>query len=123
MFITGPKALTQALSEEFSTKAIYFYFGDASGWMGYKLFENGEEVEEYSFGMSYEEEMEEMGVTQPYKEGTVITNDEQDNQYLFWSKNRNKTAEEITSGEKFIDDFLCEEQAYIGWDLMSEKPF
>ncbi len=39
----GVEALAKELSKEFSTKTIYFYFGDASGWMGYKLFVNGEE--------------------------------------------------------------------------------
>ncbi|MEO1402401.1 MAG: hypothetical protein AAFV72_14330 [Cyanobacteria bacterium J06635_1] len=115
----GIEALAQALSKEFMTKAIYFYFGDASGWMGYKLFENGEKREDYSFGESYDEEMAVMGVdlTESRKDGTVVANDD-GMQFLFWSLLRTKAKDEVMGGEKFIDEFLREESAYIGWDLM-----
>lgn len=115
----GFEILAQELSKEYSTKAIYFYWGDASGWMGYKLFENGEEKEDYSFGLNYDEEMEEMGVdfAESRKEGTLVANDDEENQYLFWSVHRQKNEEEIQEGEAFIDAFLREEKAYIGWNL------
>ena len=64
--------------------------------MGYKLFENGNESEEYSFGESYEEEILEMGIdlaTQTRKDGTLVVTNEQ--------------------GEKFIDKFLRIHKAYI----------
>lgn len=118
--VEGIEMLVQELSKEFSTKAIYFYFGDASGWMGYKLFENGEESEAYSFGQSYDEEVAEMGMdlAELRKDGTVVTNDDEGNQFLFWSRNCTKTEDEISGGEKFIDEFLRSQRAYVGWDLM-----
>ena len=117
----GFETLARELSQEFSTKAIYFYFGDASGWMGYKLFTDGEESEEYSFGISYEEEMMEMGrdLEDTRKEGTVVVTNEDEEQFIFWSRIRSQTEDEICGGEKFIDQFLRTHKAYIGWDLFS----
>ena len=120
----GIVALAKELSKEFSTEAIYFYFGDASGWMGYQLFVNGDEQEEYSFGESYEEEMMEMGIDlgeQTGKEGTVVVTNEQDQQFMFWSQIRIKTENEICAGEKFIDEFLRNHKAYLGWALFSDS--
>ena len=119
----GTEGLAKELSQEFSTKAIYFYFGDASGWMGYKLFVNGAESEEYSFGVDYDEEMAEAGIdlAESRKAGTVVTNNEDGDQCLFWSLLRTKTQDEISGGEKFIDEFLRDESAYIGWDLFSTR--
>ena len=115
----GAETLAKELSEEFSTKTIYFYFGDASGWMGYTLFIDGESAEEYSFGESYEEEMAEMGVSieDTRKEGTVVTTDEDEQQFIFWSQMRSLTEHEICGGEAFIDEFLQLYRAYIGWSL------
>lgn len=119
----GVEALAKELSKEFSTKTIYFYFGDASGWMGYKLFVNGEESEEYSFGVDYEEELTEAGIylAEKRKAGTVVANNKDGSQCLFWSRLRTKTEDEIIGGEKFIDEFLRDESAYIGWDLFSTR--
>ena len=120
----GIVALAQELSKEFSTETIYFYFGDASGWMGYQLFVYGEEKEEYSFGVSYEEEMMEMGIDlaeQTGKEGTVVATNEQDQQFMFWSRIRTQTENEICTGEKFIDEFLRSHKAYLGWDLFPDS--
>lgn len=115
----GVEALAKELSKEFSTRAIYFYFGDASGWMGYKLFVNGEESEEYSFGVDYDEELAEAGIdlAETRKAGTLVTSNEDGYQCLFWSLLRTKAEDEISGGEKFIDEFLRNESAYIGWDL------
>ena len=92
--------------------------------MGYKFFKNGIESEEYSFGESYEEEMAEMGVELPdpvRKDGTIVANDDMGNQFIFWSQERTKSEVEICAGEKFIDEFLRAQNAYIGWDLFSES--
>ncbi len=115
--------LAKELSKEFSIKAIYFYFGDASGWMGYKFFENGNEREEYSFGENYEEEMAEMGIeiNHTRKNRTVVANDKQGNQFVFWSQIRLKSENEICDGEKFIDGFLRIHEAYIGWNLFDNS--
>ena len=115
----GVEMLAKQVSKEFSTKAIYFYFGDASGWMGYKLFVNGDESEEYSFGINYDEELAEAGIdlVERRKPGTIVASNEEGDQFLFWSRLRRKAEDEIDGGEKFIDEFLCNENAYIGWDL------
>ncbi|MEM6520706.1 MAG: hypothetical protein AAF892_03850 [Cyanobacteria bacterium P01_D01_bin.71] len=119
----GVEALAQGLSKEFLTKAIYFYFSDASGWMGYQLFINGEASEEYSFGVDYDEELAEAGInlSERRKVGTVVASNENGYQCLFWSLIRTKTEDEVSGGEKFIDEFLQNESAYIGWDLFSNS--
>ena len=119
----GVETLAKELSREFSTKAIYFYFGDASDWMGYKLFMNGDESETYSFGVNYDEELAEMGIdlAEGRKAGTVVASNDQGSQFLFWSRLRTKGEEEIGGGEKFIDEFLHYENAYIGWDLFPSR--
>ena len=88
--------------------------------MGYKFFESGNETEEYSFGESYDEEMLEMGIdlaNQTRKDGTLIVSNEEGEQFIFWSRVRSKTENEICPGEKFIDEFLRIHKAYIGWNL------
>ncbi len=119
--VAGFAALAKALSAEFSTKAIYFYYGDAAGWMGYQLFINGEASEDYSFGVDYDEEMAEAGIdlAAQRKAGTVVAHNDDDYQCLFWSLLRTQTADEIVGGEDFIDEFLRGESAYIGWDLFA----
>jgi hypothetical protein len=119
---TSVAAFAQALSKELSTKAIYFYYGDASGWMGYQLFINGEEREAYSFGVDYDEEMAEAGINlaEQRKEGTIATHNDDGDQCLFWSLLRTKAEAEIDGGEQFINEFLQHENAYIGWDLFTD---
>ncbi len=114
--------IAQETSKEFSTKAIYFFFGDASGWMGYKFYENGEETEEYNFGPNYDDEMIEMGhdPEENRKPGTVVAVNAAGEQFLFLSINRSKSKDEIAGGEKFIDEFLRFQSAYIGWDLFPQ---
>ncbi len=111
--------LAQALSQELATKAIYFFFGDASGWMGYQFFENGNECEEYSFGINYDEEMLEMGQdpSQTRRPGAIVATNEEGEQFIFWSQLCSKAESEICGRETFIDEFLSAHNAYIGWDL------
>ncbi|NER83580.1 MAG: hypothetical protein F6K42_29320 [Leptolyngbya sp. SIO1D8] len=112
--------VARELSQELSTKAIHFYYGDASGWMGYTLFENGHESESFSFGESYDEEMAEMGMDpgeHTRRDGTIVATNNVDDQFIFWSQSRSKTEMEICAGEKIIDEFLRIHNVYIGWDL------
>ncbi len=98
------------------------YFS-ASGWMGYKLFVDGEESEGYSFGVDYDEELAEAGIdlSEKRKAGTIVASNEDGYQCLFWSLIRTKAGDEISGGEKFIDEFLRDESAYIGWNLFSSR--
>ena len=109
-------------SQELSTKAISFFFGDASEWIGYKLFVNGVLTEEYSFGPDYDAEMIEMGhdPSRNRKDGTVMATNTAAQQFLFWSQVRSQSEAEICGGEKFIDEFLRSQGAYLGWELFSQ---
>lgn len=112
-------------SKEFLTTAIYFFYGDASGWMGYKFFENGIEIEEYSFGHTYDDEMIEMGHDPNLgrKPGSIVATSQEGDRFIFWSQSRSKSFEEIRGGTKFIDEFLCSQAAYIGWQLVDEDAY
>lgn len=110
--------LARKISREFSIKSIFFSYGDASGWMQYTLFDQGTIVEEYSFGINYDDDMLEAGMDphQDLKEATVVSANE-DEKFIFWSSVRSKSDSEICGGETFIDEFLRSHNAYIGWDL------
>lgn len=113
--------VAQKASQEFLTKAISFFFGDASDWIAYKLFDNGVLVEDYSFGPNYDEEMIAMGhdPARSRKEGTVIATNQAGQQFLFWSQIRSPSENQICAGETFIDEFLRSQGAYLGWELVA----
>lgn len=104
------------ISDELDTDVIYFGFGDASGWMVYDFFQNGEKVESYGFGVDYSEEMEEMGAD--YKSPWDIETSDGDTQWGFSSKLRQASEQEIQKGEAFIDEFFKSQNAYLGWDAL-----
>lgn len=115
--------IAKQLSEEFSSRAIYFYHSDTSGWTGYTFIENGDIQEEYDFGINYEEDIIESGLDleKNVKDGTVIGYQGDDYKFIFWGKSHSKNEEEICLGEVLIDRFLHDKRAYIGWDLYSTK--
>lgn len=104
------------LSDELDTDAIYFGFGDGSGWMVYDLFQKGEKVESYGFGDDYSEEMEEMGAE--YNSPWDMETSDGETQWGFSSKLRKASEEEIQKGEDFIDAFFKSQNAYLGWEAL-----
>jgi hypothetical protein len=104
------------LSEELGVDAIYFAFGDASGWMVYDFFQKGEKVESYGFGEDYSEEMEEMGAD--YTSPWDMESSDGETQWGFSSALRKVSEEEIQKGEAFIDEFFKSRDAYLGWDAL-----
>ena len=104
------------LSSELGTDAIYFAFGDASGWMTYDFFQKGEKVESYGFGEDYSAEMEEMAAD--YASPWDIEFSDGETQWGFSGKLRKVSEQEIKRGEAFIDEFFKSQNAYLGWEAL-----
>lgn len=117
----GAEGLARMLSQEFATRAIWFFFADASNWMGYKLFVNGDSWEDYNFGESSDEsnllDAAHAASAGHPEQAVTATDEEEEESYIFWSRTRTATKKEIMGGEDFIDAFLRSEKAYIGWEL------
>ncbi len=114
--LPGNADVAKELSADLGADAIYFGFGDASGWMVYDFFQKGEKVESYGFGEDYSEEMEEAGAD--YASPWDIETSDGETQWGFSSKLRKVTEDEIKKGEGFIDEFLKAQNAYLGWDAL-----
>jgi hypothetical protein len=112
IWIDEDRKIAEAMSSKFSTEAIYFFCSDNSGELGYELFDNGDLVEEYISGPDYSEDFE-----QPERrEGTIVAS-RKACQFVFWSRDRKKTGNEIIDENRFIDEFLRSKDAYIGYEL------
>ncbi len=97
---------------------------NTSGWSDLVLYRNGEEVEHLSWGLDYSEEMEEFeeeagaGADAAGSgwdaEATVVTDAEMEMQdsYLFRSKLREATTEDLQRGEGFVDETFRYHDAY-----------
>lgn len=114
--LSGDADVAKQLSEDLDADAIYFGFGDGSGWMVYDFFQKGEKVESYGFGEDYSEEMEEMGGE--YTSSWDIEFSDGETQWGFSSKLRKASEQEIQKGEAFIDEFFKSQNAYLGWEAL-----
>ncbi len=111
--LAGNGDVARKLSAELAADAIYFGFGDASGWMIYDFFQNGEKVESYGFGEDYSEEM-----GGNYASPWDIETSDGETQWGFSSKLRKASEQEIQKGEAFIDEFFKSQNAYLGWEAL-----
>ena len=114
--LSGDVEVARQLSDELDTDAIYFGFGDGSGWMVYDFFQKGEKVESYGFGEDYSEEMEEMGAE--YNSPWDLEFSDGETQWGFSSKLRKVNEQDIQKGEAFIDGFFKSQNAYLGWEAL-----
>ena len=114
--LSGDADVAKQLSDDLDADAIYFGFGDGSGWMVYDFFQKGEKVESYGFGEDYSAEMEEMGgeYTSPWD----IEFSDGETQWGFSSKLRKISEQDIQKGEAFIDEFFKSRNAYLGWEAL-----
>lgn len=109
--VYGRKTEAIQFSKDLEAEVIYYYFGDASGDLGYSLYSNGTEIEHYSLG-EYFEETE----GSDYLAGmdTIFVDEETETQYRFKSSIREATEKEIRDSRKFIDSFLKSKKTYLG---------
>jgi hypothetical protein len=114
--LSGGEDVAKKLSTDLGADAIYFGFGDASGWMIYHFFQKGEKVESYGFGGDYSAEMEETGAE--YTSPWDIEASDGETQWGFSGKLRKVSEEEIKKGEAFIDEFFKSREAYLGWEAL-----
>lgn len=91
----------QSLSQHLHTQTIYYWVDDSGCTIGYAYWDNGELMERLEFDESIWQDTHEVDAP----EGTFEP-------HLFESKLREITAAEIKYAYAFVDDFLCERQAY-----------
>lgn len=95
------KSQAQSLSRRIHTRIIYYWVDDCGCTIGYAYWDKGELMECLEFDESIWQDTHEVDAP----EGTFEP-------HLFESKLRQLTAAEIKYAYAFVDDFLCEQQAY-----------
>jgi len=94
----------ESLSQKLNTRTIYYWCSDTSGCIGYACWENGTLMER----LEYDDEIWQ----DTHHEALWDAPDRGFEPHLFESQLRQITATEIESAYAFVDDFLCEQQAY-----------
>ncbi|MEL7246088.1 MAG: hypothetical protein AAGM40_27705 [Cyanobacteria bacterium J06573_2] len=116
--VCQPK-LPQKISKILKTDSIYYEYEDTSGWEGYSFFRNGVEIEGYSFGLDYFEEMaesaeyaeEEFDLQSQYD--SYIKDENRDYLFSFRSSIRNASDDEIKNENKFLNRFFISQNAWL----------
>ncbi|MUL38321.1 hypothetical protein [Gloeocapsopsis dulcis] len=93
-----------SLSQKLNTRTIHYWFSDTSGCIGYACWENGTLMEK----LEYDEDTWQ----DTHDEALWEAPDRTCEPHLFESKLRQLTAAEIEDSYGFVDEFLCEQQAY-----------
>ena len=91
----------QSLSQQLHTRTIYYVVDDCGGTISYAYWENGELMERLEFDEAIWQDTHEVDLPEATFEP-----------HLFESKLRQLTAAEIKYAYAFVDEFLCEQQAY-----------
>jgi len=118
--------LTSGLSKSLKTRAICLAYEDTGGWTECRVFDNGEDVETYTFGPDYAEEMEsiadelgedfEMQANDGGKPWDHQVNDGDGNDFRFRSSLRKAEKEDVSDSTKMIDQTFAAAQAWLpGW--------
>ncbi|MGB3756001.1 MAG: hypothetical protein WBA07_06455 [Rivularia sp. (in: cyanobacteria)] len=109
----------QKISRILKTDSIYYEYEDTSDWEGYTFFENGVEIEGYSFGLDYFEEMaesaeyrgEEFDLQSYYND--FIKDEDRDYLFSFKSTIRNASDREVKNEKQFVNDFFISQNAWL----------
>ena len=121
----GTKA-SKTLSKKLKTRAIVLSHEDTAGWSELRVFDNGENVETYTWGPGYSDEMEtaaeelgeefdgEMTPTDNGKPWDHRLSDDDDNLFLFRSSDRKIADKSALADEKrMMDDALRANDAWL----------
>ena len=111
--------LPAALSKELATRVLFFEYEDTSAWQGYQLFEDGESVEAFAYGLDYRDEMEEFAEemdnfevedeaakTQTNTVSWDLESTAESHLYQFRSAIRSATEDQILKGREFLEDAM-----------------
>ena len=98
------EAQGESLSQKLNTRTIHYWCSDTSGCIGYACWENGTLMER----LEYDDEI--WGDT--HDEALWEAPDPTSEPHLFESRLRQLTAAQIKDSYGFVDEFLCEQQAY-----------
>jgi hypothetical protein len=115
--------VAQNMSKGMRTRTISLLHDDTSGWTEYRVFENGENVETYTWGEDYSEEMAEFADETGDEGITAMNSDkgrpwdhrqtENGEAYQFRSSLRKVDAAEVTKSEPFLDAALRAVDAWL----------
>ena len=94
----------QFLSQKLHTRTIYYWVDDVGFTIGYAYWENGTLMERLEFDESIWQDN--------HDEALLDSPDRGFEPHLFESQLRQLTASEIRDAYDFVDEFLCEQQAY-----------
>ncbi len=94
----------QSLSQQLQTPTIYYWVNDSGGTIGYAYWQNGELMERLEFDEAIWQDT--------HDEALLDELERTFKPHLFESKLRQLTVTEIENSYAFVDDFLCEQQAY-----------
>lgn len=117
----------QKTSRILKTDTIYYEYEDTSDWEGYTFFRNGVEIEGYSFGLDYFEEMaesaeyrgEEFDLQLQTYYNDYIKDEDRDYLFSFKSTIRNASDNEVKNEKQFVNDFFISQNAWLpSYDYM-----
>lgn len=94
----------QSFSLQLHTRTIYYLVDDSGGNIGYAYWENGTLMERLEFDEAIWQDN--------HDEALLDAPERTFEPHLFESQLRQLTAPEIKNTYAFVDDFLCEQQAY-----------
>jgi len=103
--------LAQWLSKRLRTMVGYVWDEDTSGWFGYSVFKDGEELEVFQYGANFEDELEEfaeelgddMPTQEMRSEGWDVFVCQEGEDFQFRSTLTQATEKELLRGLKFVD--------------------
>ncbi len=107
----------QRLSERLGAPVIFFQMSDTAYAIGYRFYENGQEIESFSFSPGYGEFEEPEGDYGPEETAEDL---EEDLVIEFESQRRTVESDRLNEGFRFVHDFLVEQNAFVpGWSETS----
>lgn len=106
-----------SLSQKLHTKTIYYWVDDCGCTIGYAYWENGKLMERLEFDEAIWQDT--------HDEALLDESDRPFEPHLFESRLRQLTAAEIEDAYAFVDNFLCEQQAYAAtsWSSIQRDDF
>jgi hypothetical protein len=121
---TYRNSLVQRVSKQLNTKCVHFGYGDTGGWAAYTLYNAGERVEAYAFGINYsdEEVPEQANDTNGFQDDPVLERDRPWNlvvvspdefRYKFFSVEQKATVTEVQNPNSFLDKLFQRQDAWL----------
>jgi hypothetical protein len=114
------------LSKALNTRAISLLHEDTAGWTECRIFDSGENVETYSFGPDYADEIETLAEELGEDAGDIVANDDgkpfdhqvniDGNDFRFRSQLRKVSKDAVSDWDAMVNDMFASIEAWMpGW--------